>query len=65
MREPEGEQRMGSQEDIASYVATHCLDLKKLAQTAKLPMLIYLLDMAALEAANTEAKLHQQRTRAA
>lgn len=50
--------------EVASYIGPICLELKKLAGSANLVMLAYLLEMASLEAAIAETKnVKKQRLR--
>ncbi|WP_315831022.1 hypothetical protein [Bradyrhizobium prioriisuperbiae] len=48
---------MTSQGEVAAYVATTCLELRKMAASPELglDLLVQLLDMAALEADNVRA----------
>ena len=47
---------MPEQFEIVAQIRSGCLTLKKLAEKANLPMLAYLLDVAALEAVHHEMK---------
>lgn len=50
---------MSEQFEIVGQIRSGCLALKKLAHKANLPMLAYLLDVAALEAVHHEMEVQR------
>lgn len=53
---------MNGPKDVAAYIGPICSEMRKLALSADLPFLAYLLEMSMLEAAKTESQTAMETT---